>query len=190
MQHETSEQPSDSTDSGQPEPPKDSNLLLKSPRTLFAEFPEIAKARELIEKLRGMMPTGVYSINSPTAKGGCRIAIQVEGSRVEEAAQTVKDLGGSPGSVITPKRTEPKATKAKPEPDEPAGDEGDSGVSPKAKSKKATVKAPKEKSARFGKKTECAAPGHGEYGDIESHNKKHHNGKAFVAKEKAAAKGK
>lgn len=175
MQQETSEQPSESEPTSEPG--------LKTPRTVFAEFDDAPVARKAIELLKSKVATGMYSLNSPTAKGGCRIAIQVEGSKVSEAQQIITEAGGTPGSVATPRRTE--------KPEKPAAADAAEGATmpaatkekPKAKAKAAS----KVASPRFGKKIECKAPGHGEYGDIESHNKKHHGGKAFVVKATAAA---
>jgi hypothetical protein len=168
----------------------DDKLTITSPRTIFVEFPEVPTGREFVKKLGEKMATGVYSINAPTGSGGCRVAVQIESAKVEEAHKVATEMGGKPGAVATPKRTAAPA-KSKPQQEEPADDtkEGDSGMPGKKKgakksgksAKAVTTKAP---SPRFAKKTACDAPGHGEYGDIESHNKKHHAGKAFVAKGK------
>lgn len=156
---------------------------LSSPRTLFADFPDVALGRVFIDQLKQQgIAIAVYSINAPTTTGGCRVAVQVEGAEIERATKIVTDMKGTTGPVKTPKRTETKQTN---EPADEKNSEGDSGEMPakkKTTAKKATSK--KTASPRFAKKTACAAPGHGEYGDIESHNKKHHAGKAFVAKAK------
>jgi hypothetical protein len=149
---------------------------LKNPRTLFAEFPEVPLGKDFILALRKVMLTGVYSINAPIKDGGCRVAVQIEGAKIEEANQIARDMRGSPGAVVTPRRTKQQST----EQQEKAEGEPDDDMAKTKKSTKA-AKVSKKASPRFAKKTECAAPGHGEYGDIELHNKKHHGGKAYVA---------
>lgn len=146
------------------------------------------EARAFLNALREKLPTGIYSLTS-TGKA-YRIAVQIEATNADEATALATSMGGSAGATRIS-----KAAKAKVKSDNAASTEA---VETKnementeevAKTKKATKAKdkPAKKSAgaagpRFEKKTACAAPGHGEYGDIEKHNKKHHGGKPYVAK--------